>query len=203
MKFFTKSERIGVILILAVIVVVSLFNFRIALRRSRDSQRREDLGSIYNALGQFQSIFGKFPLSSADGKIKACEPDNFINLLEELSENVEFDSEGYFMMLAPCEWGNDALGDITDKNSTPFMQNIPQDPKTSEGLSYFYISNGRRFQIYTSLEGGKSESGYNPEIVERNLACGVNSCNFGRAYANTPLDKSLEEYENELLQNQE
>jgi len=36
------------------------------------------------------------------------------------------------------------------------------------------------------------------KIVKRNISCGVKVCNYGRSYSTTPLDKSLEEYENEI-----
>jgi len=200
MKFFSKNEFIAVLSILAVVVIVSLFNFRIALRRARDAQRREDLGTIYNALGTYQSQFGFFPLGSTDGKIKACKPENFNELLEEFSKGVEFDTQGYLESLASCEWGASKLTDLGDVAQIPYLENIPQDPRTKVGISYFYISNGRRYQIYAYLEGEVNEIGYDASIVRRNLPCGNYVCNFGRADSITPLDKSLEEYENELME---
>jgi type II secretory pathway pseudopilin PulG len=200
MKFFNKSETLGVLIILGIVLIVSLFNFKIALRRARDSQRREDLGAIYNALGSYQAQFGFFPLGSSDGKIKACKPDNFNDLLEEFSKEYVFDTQGYLESLVTCEWGEDAFFDITEAEQTFYLKIIPQDPKTDIGISYFYISNSRLFQIYAYLEGEEDETGYDTTIVNRNLPCGNHICNFGRAYSITPLDKSLEEYENELME---
>jgi len=203
MKFFSKNETKAVAIILGLIIIASLFNFRIALRKSRDAQRREDLGTIYNALGTYQSQFGFFPLGSADGKIKACKPENFSELLEKFSKGVEFDTQGYLESLFACDWGASKLTDLGDVFANPYLENIPQDPRTKDGISYFYISNGRRYQIYAYLEGEVDEIGYDASIVRRNLPCGNHICNFGRAFSTTPLDKSLEEYENELLKEKE
>ncbi len=79
-----------------------------------------------------------------------------------------------------------------------FMRVVPKDPSTPSGYTYLYITNGRFFQIYASLEGGSDDSEYNAKIESRNLKCGQFVCSFGRASGNTPLDKSLEEYENEI-----
>jgi len=42
------------------------------------------------------------------------------------------------------------------------------------------------------------EDEYNIEIANRFISCGLQICNFGKSSPNTPLDKSLKEYENEL-----
>lgn len=78
-----------------------------------------------------------------------------------------------------------------------FLPAVPKDPQTAKGLNYLYISNGRRYQILASLEE-KNQDEYDSAIEARNLSCGIRICNFGRAYGVTPLDKSLEEYENEI-----
>ena len=79
------------------------------------------------------------------------------------------------------------------------FKNLPFEPKAEDGLNYFYISNGKYFQIYAHLEG-KDEAENDPKIARRNIPCGSAICNFGRSSGDTPLDKSLEEYENELLE---
>lgn len=200
MKFFTKNEFKAVLTILTAVIIVSLFNFKVSLRRARDTQRRDDLGAIYNAVEKYQLEYGFFPLSSKDGKIKACKPENYEQIIAKLTSTEKFDLEAYLTSLDPCEWGRDAISDLSNKTQPPYIKTIPVDPKSGENISYFYISNSRLFQIYAYLEGEEDEIGYNKGIVSRNIACGVKICNFGHAYANIPLDKSLEEYENELLE---
>lgn len=200
MKFFTKRELKGIGIILFFIFLASFTNFRVALRRARDAQRRADLGVISNALLKFQADFGFFPLNSDDGKIKACKPDNFQELLREASSKEPFDTGTYLKGLKPCEWGEDSLRDLSDDTYLPYLSTIPRDSRWDKGISYRYLSNERRFQIYTHLEGEESEIGYNQGIVKRQLNCGEEICNYGKVFGQTPLDKSIEEYENELLE---
>jgi len=197
MRFFTRNEVVGIFLIFAVLLTFSYINFGISLRRSRDATRRGDLGTIYNSLESFFSDYGFFPPSNSEGKIVACKASNFDAVIAEVAKLDQFNMELFISGLAPCDWGWDGLHDFND--GEVYLATLPTDPKHQEGLRYFYISNGRRYQIYAALEGGNDEQGYNEAIIKRNLNCGVAVCNFGRSFSVTPLDKSLSEYENELL----
>jgi hypothetical protein len=183
MKLFTKKEIIGIFIILLAIGLACFSNFIVSLRRARDAQRKSDLGSITEALNKYNEDFEGFPLSSADGKIIACK-DGSASLKAFLNPRV-------------CEWGKDGIYDLTDENVLPYLKILPTDPQKDKGLTYVYFSNGKRYQIYAYLEG-KDEDEYNAAIVKRNISCGTKICNFGRAYGRTPLDRSIEEYENEL-----
>ena len=74
MKFFSKEEFAAISVILVVIITVSLYNFRLAVRRSRDSQRRADLGAASRALEDYKTDFAFLP-PSEDQKILACAKD--------------------------------------------------------------------------------------------------------------------------------
>jgi type II secretory pathway pseudopilin PulG len=201
MKPFTKQEIVSVGAILFVLAVATLTNLRVAIRRARDAQRRADLGAISNALHQYQADFGFFP-PSIDGKIQACRAENFDEVLNRLAEVEFFDRTILFDGLRGCEWGSESLSNLGLPESELFnyLENIFQDPKEKEGLSYLYLSNTKRFQLYAYLEGGDTEVGYDLGIAVRNLACGSKVCSFGKTFADTPLDKSIEEYEAELLE---
>ena len=198
MKFFSKKETLGVVVILTLILIASLYNFRISLRRARDAQRKADLGQMANAVGAFQNDFGFYP-PSLDGKIVACKKDGVDNYTEyKDSLALKSDEIDLFEIYAPCEWGKDSLSDIFDSEYPPYVKTLPQDPHSSTGGHYTYISSGNRFQIYAGLEG-KGEDDAQSIIAERNISCGIHICDFGRASGATPLEKSIEEYENELL----
>ena len=77
------------------------------------------------------------------------------------------------------------------------MSTLQIEPQNKEGISYVYLSNRKRFQILASLEGD-GEDEYDPRIEVRAINCGVRICNFGRSSGTTPLDRSIEKYENEL-----
>lgn len=147
-KLFSKQESTAIAIILTVLVIISLFNFRIALRRQRDNERVNDLGDIAKALDQYKEKFTLYPTN-----------------LDEL---------------------------------TAVMKVVPKDPATPKGYSYLYFTDGKFFQIYASLEGGSDESQYDPKIYARNLKCGNFVCSYGTASGAVPLDKTIQEYENEL-----
>lgn len=172
---FSREETKVLLIIFSLLILVSIPNFVISFRRSRDAQRKADVRTITDSLNSFEKEFGGIPLS-IDGKIAACHP--------EVIDN------GRTTVYKPCEWGVDSIGEL---------KKIPVDPHNSKGTKYLYLSNGKRFQLYASLEG-KDEAEYDPKIKARKLGCGIRICNFGLSSGKTPLDKSIEEYENELLE---
>ncbi len=185
---FKKKEILVLIAIVGILLLATYANLVTALRRRRDAQRRADLGAIADALFRYQEDFGFFPSSSSKGEIMACQPG--VDSLEVVKNE-----EGQ-PIFGPCRWGWDGLKDIYDPSFPPYLPRLPTDPKHSDGVRYFYISTGSHYQLYAALEG--SEEGYEEGILKRGLACGTRICNFGVTHGQTPLDKSLEEYENEL-----
>ncbi|MBI2103906.1 hypothetical protein HYT59_02785 [Candidatus Woesebacteria bacterium] len=196
MQPFKKNEILIVGVVLLVIFILSYFNLRLALRRARDFQRKDDIGNIANALFLFKEDFGFYPPASADGKIVACGQQV---RLEDLgsNENVKALTDLY----EPCRWGWDALADISDASYTPYLKPIPADPQNQLGASYRYVSTLNNFQIYAALEG-KDEDEYNESIAAHGFICGNRTCNFGKASSGVPLDINLEVYEN-VNRNQE
>jgi len=184
MNNFTKPEFKAILIIFACLVVISTPNFIVSLRRARDAQRKADIGSIQDALYRYQADFGSFPLS-AGGKIAACEP-------------VSYKDFGGIKtpVFSACDWGKDALRDLSDLSYPSYLKTVPNDPQKDRGYSYYYLSNGSSFQIYGSLEG-KAEDEYDSAIIKRGLACGSKICNFGKGSGRTPLNISIEEYESQ------
>lgn len=190
MKFFSKKETAWLSVILLLIVSASLYNFRLSLRRARDAERKADLGAITNALNDYQDDFGFYP-PSLDGKIVACEKPG-VDIAKIDKKQIDL-----IDIFQPCEWGQDGLKDVFDPEYPPYLKVLPVDPHKTRGVSYLYLSSSSHFQLYASLEG---EEETQAGIRARDLSCGVSTCNFGKASGRTPLDKSIEEYENELLQ---
>ncbi len=195
MSPLSKTEWRVMVGTLLVIAVLSLINFQMAIRRSRDNVRKDDLGHIRNQLVTYRDEAGFLPLSTEDGQIRACAPENIDELVVKITTQ-EITTKEYLESLIPCTWGDAKLVDfLTGK---VYIENLPKDPRWEDGHSYTYISNGRLFQIFAYLEGVGEEVEIKDEIIVRDIACGAVICNFGRAYEKTPLDKTLEEYENEL-----
>lgn len=176
---FKRTEIIVVAAILAIVGAATYANLTISMRRARDMQRRDDLWTIHDALIAYHEDFSEFP-HSQDGAIIACAGGT-----DELGLPIP----------RACDWYRDGLPNILTGQT--YLSNLPTDPQHNRGSRYYYISTGRYFQIYAALEG-QDEDGYNEGIIARNIMCGNRICNFGRAFGQTPLDKSIEEYENEL-----
>lgn len=188
MKFFTKEEIKKIGLILLILIGVSFFNFRGSLTKARNAQRNSDLTFIREKLEEFHSEVGYFPPAGGDGRIYACKGEGtVVNLEFKRLENP-----------APCRWGEDPLINYFSDTPKTILERIPVDPQNNEGVRYIYKSSQSRFQIYASLEG-KAEAEYNEKIAALKIKCGARICNFGKAFSDTPLDKTLQEYENELL----
>lgn len=180
---FTKKEFAVVSITLLGIMLATYLNLLTSFRRARDVQRKGDLGAIANALSAYQIDIASYP-ASEDGKIVAC--------LGGFDEN-------NVPQRRACEWRIEGLRDIfyEDPNYPAYINTLPGDPHYKKGVEYVYLSNGRHFQILSALEG-EDEPEFNPQIVARNIMCGTRVCNFGLADGQTPLEKSIEEYENEL-----
>ncbi|OGM09129.1 hypothetical protein A2159_01705 [Candidatus Woesebacteria bacterium RBG_13_34_9] len=198
MKPFTKTEALVLIIIFFVVFAFTFQGLLVSKRKARDAQRRSDLGMINDALEDFGEDFGFYP-PSEDGKIKACATDNLKTTIEEMKKENIFDRNKYFDALTSCEWGKDSLKDLV-RGGTVYLEVIPSDQSGNNGINYLYISDTKYYQLYSYLEGGVGETGYDKGIVKRNLLCGRNICSFGKAIHETPLDVSIEEYEK--LQNE-
>ncbi|MFC1649740.1 type II secretion system protein [Patescibacteria group bacterium] len=189
MKFFSKNETLVVGAILVLIVGVTLSNLKIANRRSRDTQRRSDVRSIASALEKYNSEFGFVP-PDVDGEILACKGEKFDEFMVTKDTS---QIESFFDLLIGCQWGEDGLVDLTG-DSQPYLKSIPSDP-SPEVSQYLYLSNSKRFQIFSYLEGGEKAEQYDKSVQDRKLNCGTKICNFGIGFSDTPVDITISEYE--------
>lgn len=169
----TRNETVSIFVILLLIFSASLYNFKIAVRRSRDVQRKVDVRTIVDAISKYQDDFGFLPASES-GKIIACAP-----------------------AFSICRWGEDGIFDLSDPSYPPYLAKLPIDPDSKKAVEYYYEAGEKKFQVLASLEG-KDEPEYDEKIEARGIACGSKICNFGLSGGDAPLDKSVKEYEAEL-----
>lgn len=185
-RFFTKFELISVLVIFAVLIAVAIPNFGASIRRARNQVRRDDLGALQKSLADFYTDFGKFPLSSDDGKIIAC--------LAPGSTPIK-DSKGHWSIdYVACSWGVDYFVNVTNGNKYMPTQ-LSRDPDWQKGASYTYLSDGEMYQLYASMEGN-DEAEIDPKIVAKRISCGDRVCNVGR-YVGCDTSKTLSECESE------
>ena len=75
------------------------------------------------------------------------------------------------------------------------MTVLPREPYWQKGVSYLYLSDGARFQVFAAMEG-KSEPEVDVKIIAKNLYCGSSVCNVGRSYG-CDIPKTLKQCEEE------
>lgn len=189
MKAFNKAEIVWISVIFLILFAISYPNFIVSLRRARDVTRKSDIGAIANGLNEFFEDFGTYPLSSEDGRIIGC-------LKEGTTPGVD-KKERLTVDLSPCKWGEEPLIDLTPGSTKIYLSVVPVDPNNSKEVKYRYFSNGRKFQIFTALEGS-DEPEFDPKVLARSIDCGVWKCNMGRASADGPVNISIEQWETQI-----
>lgn len=160
MKFFSKNESKSILVILTILFLVIGYNMSISIRRGRDATRKNDIYAIQKALDTYYQKYRIYPLSTEDGKIIGCFDG------EVLRDKIS----GFPLNAKVCEWGVSSFED---------MSVMPRDPYAKKGISYLYISEGKSYEFYISLEG-KDEDEYTVSILNKNLHCGNKICNYGR-----------------------
>jgi len=184
-RIFSKAETLALAVIFVILVSVFVPNIMASLRRSRDQVRRDDLGVMVHFVDEYFVDLGVFPPSSSDGKIMDClKP----------GDAPYKDKKGQWVIDAiPCEWGKDAfLNLITGKT---YISTLPRDPEWQEGVEYYYLSDGARYQLFAAMEG-EDEAEVDSRIVDKNYPCGNRVCNVGRTYG-CEIPKTLQECEEE------
>ncbi len=156
---FTKRQFTFVSIMLTIIAAVTVVNLYSSYRKSRDNERKNDMGDIQNRIGEFRKATGAFPLSE-NGKVVGC------NGFQDKTGTWHFQ---------PCNWGD-------NKVNSPFFDPLPHDPYIDKGRTFVYISNGENYQLYSALEG-TYEDEYNKKVLNMNISCGDVSCNAGRTDA--------------------
>lgn len=188
MKKITKEELIGVSIIFFLLLIITIPNFVLSIRRSRDQNRRDDIGGLSHGLEEYYADFGVFPKSNAQGEMIACA---------KPGDKILVDEKGRLIAdIVPCVWGRDALVDLTPGSNKVYIKALPVDPKHDKGFKYIYLSDGYRYQVLSALESA-DEASYDATIFARKIMCGTRVCNMGKSY-NAPLGKSIEEYVNEI-----
>ena len=187
MNKFSKPELISIFVIFTVLIIISVPNFIISLRRARDQVRRDDMGVLETSLAEYSADFRSFPLSSPDGRIMNC--------LRPGDKPIKNNKGTWTIDPIPCDWGKDSFTDLT--SGKIYISILPRDPDYQKGSAYLYLSDRNRYQIYATMEGS-DEAEVDPKIIARGLMCGNKICNIGRAY-NVPTDISIEEYDKLLL----
>lgn len=155
---FTLVELLVVMAILGLLTTVGLASFRTARLKSRDAQRKHDLGQIQEGLEMYYNDIGRYPSGAVNGKITGCG--------SQIASPTE------------CDWGSSwQLG------PTLYMKTMPIDQKTK----YCYESStGKYYKLYARLENSRDPSCLGGNCYPPPRSCGgdANFYNYGVASSN-------------------
>lgn len=68
---YTLLELLVVIAIIGILIALGTVSYSTVQKKSRDAKRKSDLKNIQTGLEQYNSVYGKYPLSSADANFIA------------------------------------------------------------------------------------------------------------------------------------
>lgn len=153
-KGFTLIELLVVIAILGILVTLGLGSYMSAQIKSRDAKRKANLSQIAQSLELYNNDKGKYPMGSS-GQMYGCGAG----------------------AISACTWGVSVFSDTT--TNTIYMVKLPADPAA---YSYYYVSNGKNYQLYAHLENTK-DSGLLTNITYTTQCDG--ECNYGIASTNS------------------
>lgn len=155
----TKLHGYDIFIAFVVVITsaVTLVNLADSYAKSRDLQRKNDLGSVMKMLEDFKDDIGYYPASNDKGQIIGC--DGVMSLTKE-------------WFFKPCQWNDNPI-------NSPYFNKLPIEPKSREGGGYLYISNGKHYQLFAKLERDRDKENRS-EITARKLKCGDFVCSIGR-----------------------
>ncbi len=125
---FTLVELLVVMAIIGVLAALGVGNYVSTQAKARDSQRKQDLRQLSNALELYLGDYGRYPFDSG-GRIAGCPSTTS----------------------TPCSWGS---GTFTDGN-TVYMKTVTADPSSSYFYVYEVSSDGQKFRIFVYLENSQ------------------------------------------------
>jgi len=141
---FTLIELLVVISILGILAGLVISNVQGVRERARDSQRKNDLGQIKDALRIYKNDYGIYPAASS-GQIVGC---------------------GTVATPTACSWGSEFT-----RGSTTYMKELPQDPSSTPTTPLVYTYENPdpdSFTLYALLEN-ESDS----DIGKSQARCGI------------------------------
>lgn len=160
-KGFTLIELMIVIVILGILTVTALTNFRSVQMKSRDARRKNNLRQIATALEYYYNDYGTYPPDTSN-KIYGCGTTG----------------------LLVCDWGI-PFQTVLANGTTPktiYMPILPGDP--SSGCTYYYDRIGTSsYKLYAMLENSEDRDPANTPTSPP--SCGAESYNYVITSSNT------------------
>lgn len=161
MRGFTLIELLLVVALIMILSIVGVGSYTVAVVKSKDTQRKGELGQFVRALEAFNQDIGRYPLSDTNNTV----------LCYRKSSGV--------VTNPTCI--NGRLETTIDGDVTSYMT-IPVDPDPS--FKYQYVStDGFGFSVYAALENTSDKDllklpNGQPDLDPWGMSCGAEQCNY-------------------------
>lgn len=156
---FTLMELMIAVAIMMILSAVSLGSFWQSQKKSRDTQRKSDLGQIGRALEMFNEDFFQYPESDG-GNMLGCQTE----------------ADGAFVA---CTVGREFAA-YPGGVKQIYMKKFPGDPQG--GDNYYYTEEGSGFALYSVLENTQDASyhatGWDASGTGSGDECGGEVCRY-------------------------
>ncbi len=166
-KGFTLIELLVVMAILGILATIGLGAYLTGQVKARDSRRKNDLQAVTSALEAYYNDHQSYPTGDM-GKIKAC-----------FSSGTQ----------VGCEWG----AEMIDNNTTSYMVQLPDDPKSGWNYCYMTTDAGQSYHLLARLENTQDKAivqvGGAPGMYDVGGNCGVSTVNYNYAVNSSNADQ--------------
>jgi prepilin-type N-terminal cleavage/methylation domain-containing protein len=146
-KGFTLIELLVAVSILAIISTLAIANFSGAQSKARDAQRKSDFKIVREALEQYKSDKGSYPVTGT----------TYITTATTAFTGTSGESQFTSLMT------DSTLGLVTNT----YLTKAPADPRNSAPMQYRYATTdagGNSYYLETCLENNQDPAGYSTRV---------------------------------------
>jgi general secretion pathway protein G len=162
-KGLTLIELLVVIVILGILSVIGMGQFRNSQKKARDGARKADLENVSHALQLYYIDKSGFPFSS-DGRLVVNEDD--------------------------LVWGEDMFSAVNENGDTiVYMSRLPSDPGNNFEYCYSYDSSQNKYFLYAILENGNDPDIVTCIEPDEKLYCNGSEYNYVVSSTNADLQE--------------
>lgn len=148
-KGFTLIELLVVIAIIGVLASLTLANFNGAQARARDTQRKNDIKIVRDALEQYRIDKGYYPY------LNGPSPGSAMTTATQ-TDTTELSAAGYVTQFSTITGSSDELSGLKNSTVGSYIkaQGLIQDPRNISPMQYKYapLVNGTGYTLETCLE---------------------------------------------------
>lgn len=150
-KGFTLIELLVAIAIIGILASLTLANFTGSQARARDTQRKNDLKIVRDALEQYKIDRGYYPYQNAAG-----------NDMTAVAQTADLNNAAFVTQFNTIAGSSNTVSGLGNTTVGAYLRNSPTDPRNTGNLQYRYAptSSGAGYTLEACLENGQDQQRY-------------------------------------------